>query len=50
MWFACQRASCEPRLPMRMGLRGLLCSELIVFYRIREGEEDGSGSDIYSRL
>src|ERR1700722_2384678 len=37
MWLACQRASWEPRLPMRMGLRGLLCSGLIVFSRIRQG-------------
>src|SRR5271170_1420278 len=42
MWWACQRASWEPRLPMRMGLRGLLCSELIVLTRIRDAKCSGS--------
>jgi len=44
MWLACQRASWEPRLPMRMGLRGLLCSELIFLTRIRDAKCDGSDS------
>jgi hypothetical protein len=39
---ACQRASWEPRLPMRMGLRGLLCSLLIVLSRIRDEGVVGS--------
>src|SRR6266853_1152196 len=39
MWLACQRASWEPRLPMRMGLRGLLCSLLIILTRIRDAWE-----------
>jgi hypothetical protein len=29
---------------MRMGLRGLLCSELIVLIRIRDAKFDGSDS------
>ncbi len=29
MWLACQRASWEPREPMRMGFFGLLCSLLM---------------------
>ena len=50
MWLACQRASWEPRLPMRMGLRGLLCSLLIVLTRIRDERVDGPPSDILARL
>src|ERR1700733_10480544 len=50
MWLACQRASWEPRLPMRMGLRGLLCSLLIVFYRIRDGPKGCGSRRIYLRL
>src|SRR5215469_8140412 len=42
MWLACQRASWEPRLPMRMGLWGLLCSLLIVLSRIRDERVVGS--------
>ena len=29
MWFACQRASCDPREPMRMGVRLLKCPVMI---------------------
>ena len=29
MWFACHRASWEPRLPIRMGFFGLLYSFMI---------------------